>query len=344
MQFVGMGGPAMRAEGLKPVARTEELSVMGFTEVLAKLPTVFDLLRRIKRGLAEERPFALVLIDAPDFNFRVAKMAGPMDMRVFYYSCPQVWAWRQGRVRFLKRHVDRMLLFLPFEKPFYDKWNMPASYIGHPLVEETCRPELAAIRPEPNRIGILPGSRRREIETLMPVFAEAAALLHRLDPSLVFSLMPAPCVDPDELQADWPAQVPLTVHAPAERYAVMRSCRMLMAASGTVTLESALLGVPTVVAYKFSALSFALGKLLVKVPHISLPNLVLGREIFPELLQSEATGRRVAERALDWLKNPEAEARVRADLAALAALLGPAGAAGRAAAIILDGVRRDGQA
>ncbi len=336
LRLIGMAGPAMRQAGVEPVARTEDLSVMGFTEVMAKLGTVLSLLRRVRRELARRRPDALICIDAPAFNFKVITAAKRLGIPVFYYISPKLWAWRQGRARFIRDNVDRMLCIFPFEREFYARFGVQVDYVGHPQVEELTAPGLRAVQPDPELVGILPGSRRREIESLTPVFARAAHGMRERMPGLRFLALRAPGVIDATIRSLWTTDAPLDIIGPEDRYRAMRSCSVLLAASGTVTLESALLGVPTVVAYKLSALTFALARRFVRVPYVSLPNLILGKAVFPELLQDEANEEQVAKAALAWLEDPSAMAAVRSELAGLADLLGPPGAPDRAARIILD--------
>lgn len=335
-RFTGMAGPAMRRAGVEPAARTEDLSVMGFTEVIAKIFSIFGLLRTIKRELIRIRPSAVVLIDAPSFNFRVAKMAKSLGLPVFYYISPKLWASRQNRALFIRDHVDRMISILPFEREFYARFGMDIDYVGHPLLDELADPSLAAIQPEPGVVCLMPGSRNSEITSLMPVFADACARIRQALPQTRFSLVRAPGIPEDQIRGLWPEALPLDIHESENRYAHMRRAQVILAASGTATLETALLGTPTVVAYRLSALTFFLAKRFVKVPFVSLSNLVLNREVFPELLQDRATGPQVAAKALEWLENPEKLNATRLELAPLHELLGPPGAPQRAAKIILS--------
>lgn len=337
LRFTGMGGPAMAGAGFEPAFDIAELSLVGLTEVLAHLPRIVGLLRRMRRRMAEERPAAVVCIDAPDFNFFVVRMARRLGIPVFYYICPQVWAWRAGRVNFLKKHVQRVLCILPFEKAFLAARGLDADYVGHPLTDQIPLDELRALAPEPGRVGVLPGSRTREIETLLPEFGAAARTIAVRIPGAAFSILRAPGVDEARLRALWPADLPVEIVPPEGRYPAMRRAQVLLAASGTATLEAALIGTPAVVAYRVSALSYALGRLVVGVPNISLPNLILGERALPELLQGQANGPAIAVEALRWLTDPAAMAEVRARLARLAGMVGEPGAPGRAARIILDG-------
>lgn len=335
-RFMGMAGPAMRAEGVEPILRSEDLSVMGFTEVLARLPKIVALLKTVKHNLARIRPDVLVVIDAPDFHFRVVRIARALGIPVVYYISPKLWAWREGRVAFIRDHVNRLVSILPFEVDFYARHGMRIDYVGHPLLDTLRTPELMAIQPLARRIGILPGSREREIATLLPLFARTAELLASRFPELEFVLPVAPGMDTTLISRYWTATRPVTLVESEIRHATMRSCRAIMAASGTATLETALLGVPTVVAYKFSRPSFLLGKLLVKVPYISLPNLILGDEIFPEYLQNAAHPPAMAARISQWIPDGPHRDDLRRRLDSLPSLLGDGNATRRAARIVLE--------
>lgn len=335
-RFLGMAGPAMREEGVEAVVPTESLSVMGFTEVLGQLPKIFGLLRTIRQQLRTTKPDVVVVIDAPDFHFRVAKIAKALGIPVVYYISPKLWAWREGRTAFLRAHIHRLISILPFEQEFYRRHGMTVDYVGHPLLDSIRTPQILDTRPHPGRIGILPGSRRREITSLLPVFSRAATLLSTRFPGLEFVLPVAPGMDQGLIHEHWTAPLPIQLVPSNERYRCMRSCRAIMAASGTVTLETALLQVPTAVAYKFSALTFFLGRMLVKVPYISLPNLIMNAPVFPEFLQSEAHPAVLAAAVSQWIPNTAARTAMVEQLSRLPELLGGGGAADRAARIILD--------
>ena len=337
--FVGMAGPAMRDEGVEALLRTESLSVMGFTEVLAQLPKIMRLLGTIKEQLRAIRPDVVVVIDAPDFHFRVARIAESLGIPVIYYISPKLWAWREGRVEFLRRHVDRIISILPFEVDFYARHGMAIDYVGHPLLDSIRTRQILDTPKQPQRIGILPGSRKREITSLLPIFARTATLLAARFPELEFVLPVAPGMDRDLISRCWTSKVPVILADSSDRYKIMRSCRAIMAASGTATLETALLEVPTAVAYKFSLPTYLLGKLLVKVPFISLPNLILGAPVFPEFLQHRATPAALAATIAQWIPETPVRARILEQLAMLPALLGGGGATSRAANIIVNAIR-----
>jgi lipid-A-disaccharide synthase len=335
LRTLGMGGPAMSAAGCDVRFPMRLISLVGLTEVLGGLPRILRLLGEVKRTLMAERPSALVLIDCPDFHFRVARMANKLGIPVYYYISPQVWAWRSGRVEFLRRFTRRVLCILPFEREFYARRGMDVDYVGHPLMDQMPLAELDAMVPEPNLLGLLPGSRRKEIRSLLPEFARAAQTLRQTVPGLRVALARAPGVDEEFLAGFLPPDLPVEICQPEERYRLMRRSRALLAASGTVTLEAALIGTPTVVAYRLSALSYAIGKAVVQVKWASLANLIMGREVLPELLQHRANAAEFVERLRPWLMGDAANAAARAELHGLRERLGGPGAAERAAGIIL---------
>lgn len=333
---IGMGGPALAGAGCRVRFPMQLISLVGLTEVLSGLPRILRLLGQVKAALMAERPRAVVLIDCPDFNFRVARIAVRLGIPVYYYISPQVWAWRSGRVKFLRRNTRRVLCILPFEKDFYAAHGMDVDYVGHPLMDQLPLEELDATEADPNLLGLLPGSRRKEIASLLPDFCRAARLLRRDMPDLRLAIARAPGVEDSFLRSFLPADLPVTIHGPEERHRLMRKSRALLAASGTATLEAALIGTPTVVAYRLSALSFAIGKAVVQVKYASLANLIMGREVLPELLQGDATPERMAGTLAPWLADDEPLAAARLELADLRRRVGGPGATKRAAKIILD--------
>ena len=349
-RFRGMGGPAMTDRGFIPEFASSAVSLVGATEVLAHLPRIAGILARTWFRLKALRPAAVVLIDAPDFNFLVARMAHRLGIPVYYYISPQVWAWRTGRVHTLRRLARKILCILPFEVDFYARHGVSAEFVGHPLLDSIPQGAMAALEPERWRVGILPGSRRREIESLGPVFAQTAQRLYADFPQLTVTVVRAPGVKTaflrDHVAAHLPEGIPLDIAGPEDRYWDMRRCRLLLAASGTVTLEAALVGVPTVVAYKLSELSAAIARRVIKVPFASLPNLIIGREVFPEALQERATPEHIASLARLWLaedaQSRSAYAAVLKDLDQLRALMGPPGAAMRAAGSIVTDLKAQG--
>jgi lipid-A-disaccharide synthase len=334
--FTGMGGPAMEAEGMNVRYSMKLISLVGITEILGGLPRILLLLRRIRRTLEEVRPRAIVLVDCPEFNFRIARMARALGIPVYYYISPQIWAWRSGRVKFLREHVRRVICILPFEKDFYERHGMAVDYVGHPLMDVLPLERLDAMAVDENLVGLLPGSRNKEVSTLLPEFAGAAKILRRNHPDLRYVIVRAPGMERERLLALWDSDIPVEIVEPDSRYETFRSCKLILAASGTVTLETALIGTPVVVAYQVSPLSALVARLLVHVDHISLPNLIAGRKIYPEFIQERAQASHLAGAAAAWLDEPDAYAGVRRELIELRSMVGDPGAALRAARIIID--------
>ena len=310
---IGMGGPNLARAGQKNLFRVESLSVMGIMEVLTALPRALHMLSRIKKEMARLRPDAVVLVDAPEFNFRVAKIAHGLGIPVYYFIPPKIWAWRTGRVRFLQRYVKRLFCILPFEPAFYAKYGVQVDYIGNPLVDMVNWPELKKIEPIKGRIGLMPGSRRKEVEALLPEFGKAARILLQQGRDVTFHCLRAPNMPEEKLRALWPSDVPVVFDAPEDRYTAMRRCECMLAASGTATLETALAGVPTVVSYRVAPFSALVGRLLIKVKWVSLTNLIMQKELFPELLQERATGGMMASQLAAWLDIPPQIEAVRAE-------------------------------
>ncbi|WP_446424424.1 lipid-A-disaccharide synthase [Mailhella sp.] len=331
LRVVGMGGDSLARAGQENLLRVEELSVMGLVEVLSALPRIFGLLRRIRREMERIRPDAVLLIDAPDFNFRVAKIASRLGIPVYYFIPPKVWAWRTGRVNFLREHVRRVFSILPFEVPFYRKHGMDVTYVGNPLVDLVDYESIRAIQPEAGRIGLMPGSRRKEVESLLPSFAACAQKLVQKHPHLKFHCIRSSNFSEEYLRSLWNCDVPLVMEDNADRYRFMRTCQCIMAASGTATLETGLAGVPTLVAYKVSPLSYWVGTHVLKVKWISLTNLILDRTCFPEHIQHEADPDPLFRRMDEWLSDPAIFERMHRDLDQLRDLCGQPGSARRAA-------------
>jgi lipid-A-disaccharide synthase len=343
-RFTGMGGGAMRRAGADVLHDASEISIMGLPAICSALPRLLRLLSTLKAELKRLKPAAVVLIDCPDFNFRLARIAKRLGIPVYYYISPQVWAWRPGRVEFLRENTRRVLCILPFEPDFYRSRGMEVDFVGHPLLDELPLSELDALPVDPDRVAVLPGSRRREVEDLLPRFALACRELMAFRPSLRFSLVRAPGMDRDFLARFWPADPPTGLPTdwvePGERYPAMRRAALALAASGTVALETGLIGTPTIVAYRLAPLSWFIANRLVKLDFVSLPNLILNREVFPELLQQRATPELMAAHARTWLSDPALAARTRELLAGLRGSLGRHGAPERAAALILGDITR----
>ena len=338
LRAFGAGGPLLRGEGCETLVRAEDLSVMGIAEVLPALPRIFGALRLLRRAAEERRPRAALLIDSPDFNLRLARKLRRIGIPVAYFIGPSVWAWRTYRVRQIARDVSRMLVILPFEAEFYARHGVSAVYVGNPLAD-SLRPLLPAsgspsradlrrelgLDPAHPVLALLPGSRRQEVRRIWPALLAAARLLRERLPDLQLLVPVAPTVERAWLDAD----IPMTfVEGRAPE--VLASADAAVVASGTATLEAALTQVPTVVVYRLSWLSWIVGRLLVRVPFVSLVNLLAGRRLVPELLQSDCSGARIAHSAWPLLTSSTARDAQVEGMRGIRAALAPAGAPGAA--------------
>jgi len=331
----GAGGPAMRKAGAEIIVDIRELSVMGFTAVLAKAPQILTALFRLKQVLSKRKPDLLILIDFPEFNLHLAGYAKKIGIPVLYYISPTIWAWRAGRIKKIKRRVDHMAVILPFEKSMYDRHHVPATFVGHPLMDTappSNTPERKALSAQKQAVALLPGSRVCEITRLLPQMMQAAQLLQARMPDLHFEISRAPSIDGDLIDAivGQYALAHTTVVADPV-YAVFERCRLAIVASGTASLEAAIFGIPTVIVYSVSAFNYWLAKRLAKVPHIGLANLIAEKRVLPELVQKDATAPKIATTADRLLSDPAAYDAMQKALQDIRVKLGQAGASERVA-------------
>ena len=339
--FCGIGGGSMKAAGVRILVDARELSVVGITEVIGKLPTVFRALATVKKLIQSLRPDLVILIDFPDFNFRVAAAAKKAGVPVLYYISPQIWAWRPGRVKKIARLVDHMAVILPFEAEFYQRHGIPVTFVGHPLLDglQATSPEAPKMNArQPSVVGLLPGSRQVEISRLLPVMLAAAQRMRQDNPMLEFVVSVAPTVDRSWLEtavarSGCGTAVRLT-DDPVED--IFRQCRMVIAASGTVTLQAALHGTPMIIIYRVSPSSYWLGRLLIRVKFIGLINLIADRPLVPELVQDDASPENIARCAAEMLGDEGRLNRMRRELLAAHEALGGPGASQRVADIALE--------
>ncbi|MFH1980558.1 MAG: lipid-A-disaccharide synthase [Pseudomonadota bacterium] len=341
---MGIGGGAMRDAGVEILVPAEALSVVGITEVASKLPALFEARRRVRDALAIRRPRLLILIDFPDFNLHVAGMAKALGIPVLYYISPQLWAWRKGRVKTIGRRVDHMAVILPFEEPFYRRHGIPVTFVGHPLLD---RPPAADVdsgisgftgTPDAPVVGLLPGSRVGEVLRILPEMMVAARRIHHRFPRARFIVSRAPTVSAGVLStafAQAHPSLPVTVSTADVRHIFQRST-LVIAASGTVALEAAMARTPMVVVYRVSPVSYWLGRALVRVPFISLVNLIAGRAVVPELIQDDALGDRIAETVVALMGDPAAMADMTRQLAGIQQKMGTPGASLRVARIAME--------
>jgi lipid-A-disaccharide synthase len=344
LSISGMGSSEMKKQGVEILYDAAKMGVVGLSEVLTHLGDIRLAMRTLEEGLRSNRPDLLILIDYPDFNLILAGKAKKLGIPIFYYISPQVWAWRSGRVKKISKRVDRLAVILPFEQEFYKRHGMEVDFVGHPLMDwvRVSEPRDSflrrhAIDPAATIIGLLPGSRRKEIASLLPVFLEAAKILAEEVEQPVFLLPLAPTLSQAELESHGLASSPLDIRVISDnRYDLMASCRAVMTASGTATLELAILGVPMAVCYRISPLTYFLGRRLIKVEFASLVNLVAGRRVVPELLQDDASPKAISDALRPLLCESEKYEGVRLELAEVRDRLGGPGASERTAQIVLE--------
>ncbi len=345
LDFYGIGGPKMEAAGVRCLARAADMAVVGLTEVFAKLGLILETMGRLKRSLQEEEPALAILIDYPDFNMPLAKAAKKRGVKVFYYISPQVWAWRRGRIARLRELVDRMAVILPFEAEMYHREGVEAVFVGHPLLDAV---QIKYERPEALRrfklregetiIGLLPGSRPSEVVKLLPEMLRAAVLIRRELPAAQFVLPIADTLDRHDVdKLVRPSDSELAVRIVGnEIYDVLAVCDAALVASGTATLEAALIGVPMIIVYKISFFTYLMGRLFVKVSHIGLANIIAGKTVVPELVQQDVNPPRLARELLAILTEEGRKDLIKQELAGIREKLGTPGASRRAARLAME--------
>jgi lipid-A-disaccharide synthase len=345
LRLTCMGGRFLEEAGAEVLVDYRRLSVVGLSEVVGHLRVIWQAWRTIVSHLSRNPPDTIVLIDFPDFNLILARWAKRRGIRVFYYISPQVWAWRSGRVRTIRRLVDAMAVILPFESAFYERHRMKVRFVGHPLLDvlaETPPLDQAKQRyrdTDTGRlIGVLPGSRQSEIRSLLHVLLETAEILRKRLPDVSFIIPVAPSLDEAVFEAalagrDLPVRL-----VKGDTYGAIRACDLLLTVSGTATLEAAVLGTPMIITNRVSDLSYHLGRRLIKVNYIGLPNLIAGRRIVPEFVQRNARPELIAAEALNLLEHPERLHEQRRELGLIRTSLGEPGVASRVARLVLENV------
>lgn len=332
-----LGGARMQAEADEFIFDLASRGLSGFIDPFTKILLIKRLLNLVRRYLDFQKPAAIVPIDFYGFNHQVLGLAKHRGIPAFYYISPQVWASRPGRIQKLKRLVERMLLIFPFELPLYRDAGVPCTFVGHPLLDLIPEPvEKGFVNAAP-RIGLLPGSRPTELERHLPLFLEALRRIRRRLPKTEAQLFASRNISDQFLRARLSNGMPVQIVRESD-YRERSRLDLALTSSGTATLENALLGLPMVVVYKLNWPSYWIAKSIVKIPHISMANILAGKELVPELIQSKATPERLAAEALSLLEDPPRLADVRTQLLALREKLGGPGAAKRAASIILESV------
>lgn len=330
-EFFGLGGTAMEAAGCERIVRAEDIAVMGITEVLRHMPHIYAEYRRLVRSIRARKPDVAVLIDFPDVNFRLAKELKRSGIPVIYFVSPQLWAWKQYRVRWVRERVSKMLVIFPFEEKYYRDRGVDAEFVGHPLADlplpSISRPDYAnqyGLDPSKEWIGLLPGSRTKELQHNLPVMAAAANLLG----TRYEYLLPAAATLDSERVRKMVAQnslatrgVDVPIHVVEDARATLLHARASVVASGTATVEAALIGNPFLAVYRLSALSYAVASSLVNLPHVSMANLIAGKRVVPELIQDKFTPENVVCSLQPLLEDYAAREQMKQDLSEISAVL-----------------------
>ena len=339
LEIFGVAGDGLKRAGIKVIFDVDRLTGMGFAELAGNLKTIWQAYRLLRKALREERPNLLILVDFPEFNLRLARLAKKSGIPVLYYISPQVWAWRKRRTQKIARWVDRMAVVFPFEVPLYQNEGVAVSFVGHPLLDlahssEPRERTLTQYGLDPSRqtIAILPGSRSREVAYHLPPMLEAADRLER-QLEAQFILVRATTVERgilDGILEKAAVKVPI---AEGNTYNVLHACDLVWAASGTATLETALMLRPMVIVYRLSWLTYALARLLVRVSHIGMVNIIAGESVVPELIQSDVTADKIVAESRAILQDPELRKRIVSKLSQVREKLGSPGASERVAEI-----------
>ncbi len=307
LKIAGVGGDLMMGQGLRSLFPMTDLSLMGIVEVVKALPRVFRCLSRTKAAIEEFQPDAVLTIDSPDFSFRIGKWAHKKGFKVHHVVAPSVWAWRPGRAKKIAQFLDHLYCLFPFEPDYFTSHGLSASFVGHPLASIPLDAEAGKafrqkrdVAPDTPLLCVLPGSRKGEVETLVPIFQETVKLLQQTYPDLHLVLPTVPAVADWVRTQSWACPT-LIVTDPDEKTGAMKASNAALAASGTVTLELGYFQVPTVVAYKVHPLTAWIGRKLIQVPYVSLPNILLKEEVFPEHLQENCHPDLMTQRLLPLL-------------------------------------------
>ncbi len=338
LELVGMGGARMERAGVELVQDSEEVAVVGIVEVLSHLPAIRKAMERLRRSIVESPPDLVVPIDFPDFNLRLAAAARRAGVGVVYFVSPQIWAWRRGRLRKIRELVRRMLVLFPFETEFYEFSDVPVTFVGHPVADRTTEQSAEDLRllvgAEAGRrvVALMPGSRAGEIRRHLPPMLDAARRLADRDPQLQFLITAAPGADRvgiERAAADSGLES-IVIHQ-GDFPEILKICEAGVVASGTASLEAAVTGLPIVVIYRVNPISYAIGRMLVRLQDVALPNLVAGSRVVPELIQGECNGERIAAELSEYLDDPEKAGRIREQLGKIKGQLGGPGVFERAA-------------
>ena len=344
VMFCGIGGDNMEQAGVRILVSSSDMAVVGLTEVLQKFHTIFRAASKLKATLKTHHPDLLILIDYPDFNLYMARIARRLQIPVLYYISPQVWAWRKGRVKKIAKRVNRMAVILPFEEQFYRKRGVSVDYVGHPLLdafESKVQSRTTKIQNPKSKIqnpvvGLLPGSRREEIRNMLPVMLKSAEILKGRYPG-IRCLLPLAKTIEFEFVESFIRKSSLNIEVHKESiYDVLGNCHIALVTSGTATLDAAIMAIPMVVVYKVTPLSYRIGKILIKTSFISLTNLIAGERVVPELIQDEVTPGKLADEALTLIEDEHVRNNMITKLNGIRKRLGEGGASEKAARIAAE--------
>ena len=340
----GMGSDRMKDAGVDILYDCRDIAVMGIVEVLAKWGTIMGALDILKESLEKQPPDLLILVDYQEFNMKLAKAAKKLGIKVMFYIGPQVWAWRSHRVKKIGRYIDMMAVLFPFEEAFYKKANMPVRFVGNPLVDEVkasmsieAAQKMFELDSQLKTIGLFPGSRRSEICNLLPTQLASAQLIHQQSPQTQFIIPLAKSVSVEELQPMLAPYTDLPIHiVHSHIHDVMQCCHSVIAASGTATLETALMTTPMVIIYKMSNLTYKIMKRMITIDHVGLPNIVAGKEVVKELLQDDATPENISNEIVLMLNDETYRQRIISDLKAIRSKLGTSGGSQKVAELAIE--------
>ena len=342
-RFTGMGGSRMQEAGVNTLFGIERMGAVGIVEVLGDFGHYYKVYRTLMREIASRNYDAVILIDYPTLNLRLAKQGKHFDCPVFYFISPQVWAWRKGRIRDIRDSVTKMFVILPFEEKMYLDAGVNAEFLGHPFVDlvhpsrsRDASNKKYSINPDTKTVGLLPGSRMNEVNSLLDVMIQASQKIKSQLGSCQFLLPVADSIDPKLILQRLGANQLGIQLIEGESYDVMNSCDMLIIASGSATLEAGIIGCPMVIIYKLNPLTYLLAKLLVNAPLVGLANIVVGKEVTPELIQGKVTAESISAEVLAVLQAPEKEQAIRKSLLEIKKTLGDPGVMKRVAKGIAD--------
>ena len=340
IEFMGMCGSQMRAAGVTQLINADEHGIVGISAIFGKLKELYCAFKTLKKYIKKTKPALVVLIDNPGFNLRMAKYAKQQGCKVLFYVSPQIWAWRYHRIKTIKKYVDHMAVLFPFEEKLYRTEKVSCSYVGHPLARKaysdlsvTDARKKFGLNPNQQTIGLLPGSRHQEIEYILPTLIESTEVLLQQQPDLQFILLKANNLSLEKITQQLPKHITLTDHS---IYDMIRACDVIIATSGTVTFEVALMQVPMVILYKTSKLTYWIGKRLVRIPYIGLCNVVAEKPMVKEFIQDAATTQAIANETLALLNDVTYRQQVLEDLQTMRAQLGNPPAAEKTADIALS--------